>query len=52
MTKLNVEGEVKKHKARLVAQGCWTHLPHLEGGVNECGVLFPKTSLLHKKLIN
>jgi hypothetical protein len=27
---------------------CWTHLPHLEGGVNECGDLFPKTSLLHK----
>jgi hypothetical protein len=27
---------------------CWTHLPHLEGGVNECGALFPKTSLLHK----
>jgi hypothetical protein len=32
-----------------------THLPHLEGGggVNECGDLFPKTSLLHKNsLVN
>jgi hypothetical protein len=29
---------------------CWTHLLHLEGGgrLNECGALFPKTSLLHK----
>jgi hypothetical protein len=32
---------------------CWTHLPHLEGGVNECGNIFPKTSLLHKNsLVN
>jgi hypothetical protein len=30
---------------------CWTHLPHLEGGVNDCGDLFPKTSLLHKKYL-
>jgi hypothetical protein len=37
-------------------QECWIHLPHLEGGggggggggVNECGDLFPKTSLLQK----
>jgi hypothetical protein len=27
---------------------CWTHLPHIEGGVNECGALFPKNSILHK----
>jgi hypothetical protein len=36
------------HVVGLVGRYCWTHLPHLEGGVNECGDLFPKTSLLHK----
>jgi hypothetical protein len=27
---------------------CWTHLPHLEGWMNECGALFSKTSLFNK----
>jgi hypothetical protein len=55
--KLNEDGQVTRNKARLVCKGyaqiegidLMLDTPTtLRGGVNECGVLFPKTSLLHK----